>query len=820
MAISSKIEEILYEITKNTGNISDALTLGVGDIDVPNSSIFELNNLSTTASTGFPYFGILETSPLGFGISYDFSNDRYNVSLGSATISYNGSQISIQDSKVPIKKEWVKDYSLVGGGSSTYTYGITLGFPLSEAQKATQSFSTVVSTQASAGNTILYVQSTSIAQSLGFPLEAVIGSNYIKFSGATSDNTGLVVDGTYYNGSSYGTLPASVIANSPVKFLFTPRIKYITGFPVSTISENPELFDYFPPLPSTWLPVAKLLVKDPVNPTLAGITTNAYIRTVIDMPTSTSSNPILGDADDVNDIISSVNNAIDNLNIYRNDLSVANFVNAISAYTASQTTETGYTFNKFWSLQPFKPTQYYTKGLSFSGLERFEFADNFSRAFYNIKNQDTQHTFAIFRGDLVSYNSAVLGSANVSASDITTEAISVSNYQSSLDLGTQIYGVSAVRNVSVDEYVETVPTYKKLINTNTSLTNFMVDLSWTGTGITNSLFYHVYKRPTLSSDVIEKRLTQIDDIQYPPYNTLTAVTDNTTRKLYSYNAFKFKTNEDCYVGGVSVKLGFWYPNETASTGTTGLSIGLYTNNSDEPDTTNLLSNSPSLRYSDISEGTATYTVKFDPGVNLSASTDYWFVINKPVDFTTGSGTTDLYMRVDSTGSGSMKTSLTFDGSSTWTATGGTAYFEMKGFLDDGNIIGSFFRRGLKLTENVANTGRRLSVFVPPVDDIIDATGLFFNGSSTAIASTTDKTTKNELIVDVTAKLGTDGLEKTMSVTVPKNTPRETRFLLGLDTDLFDRVTNVVVSPGTDLTRVTNGPILWSIYDLITVETEP
>jgi len=64
------------------------------------------------------------------------SSDQYNVNFGSATVSYNGSQISILDSKVPIKKEWVKDYSVVGGGSSSYQYGITVGLPLSEAQKA------------------------------------------------------------------------------------------------------------------------------------------------------------------------------------------------------------------------------------------------------------------------------------------------------------------------------------------------------------------------------------------------------------------------------------------------------------------------------------------------------------------------------------------------------------------------------------------------------------------------------------------------------------------------------------------------------------
>ena len=90
----------------------------------------------------------------------------------------------------------------------------------------------------------------------------------------------------------------------------------------------------------------------------------------------------------------------------------------------------------------------------------------------------------------------------------------------------------------------------------------------------------------------------------------------------------------------------------------------------------------------------------------------------------------------------------------------------------------------------------------------------------AIASTTDKNIKNELVVSVTAKLGENGIEKTMSVTVPQGTARDTRFLLGESTDLFDRVTNVVVSPGTSLRRISNGPILWDIYDLITVETEP
>lgn len=42
MAISSKVEELLTELTKTVGNIYDALEYGVGDIDTPGSSILNL----------------------------------------------------------------------------------------------------------------------------------------------------------------------------------------------------------------------------------------------------------------------------------------------------------------------------------------------------------------------------------------------------------------------------------------------------------------------------------------------------------------------------------------------------------------------------------------------------------------------------------------------------------------------------------------------------------------------------------------------------------------------------------------------------------
>ena len=47
MAISSKVEEIVLELTKTVGNIYDALNYGIGNVDTPGSSIFEINNFPT-----------------------------------------------------------------------------------------------------------------------------------------------------------------------------------------------------------------------------------------------------------------------------------------------------------------------------------------------------------------------------------------------------------------------------------------------------------------------------------------------------------------------------------------------------------------------------------------------------------------------------------------------------------------------------------------------------------------------------------------------------------------------------------------------------
>jgi hypothetical protein len=816
MAISSKVEEIVLELTKTVGNIYDALNYGIGDIETPGSSIFEINNLLSMANSGFPYFGILETAPLGCETTYDIAFDPYYVTVRSGQLAYNGSVINLQPQKIPLKKEWSKNYSSGGFGAS-YKYGVTLGLPISEAQKATQTWATTVSTTCLSGTSILYVKDASIAVNLGFPIQAFVGNYLITFSNVTDDLTGLIVDPSYYNGSSFGTLPATYYLDNPVNFLFQPRVKYITGFPVLENSENVNTFDYFPPLPKSWIPISKVMLKNPEDPIVVDSGTG-LTRTVVDMPTEISTYQILGDSTDKSLIIQSCNDANNALLTYQSNDYIRNTIISVNRYISTISSNAFLSDRELLSTQPFRKTEFYSKGTSFSGLERFEIPYNFAKAQYETLSIDAQHTFAIFRGDLITYNAAIGSNNTSSATGFTNKVIPCSNYVSSLSAGTQIYGLTVVYNISTDEYVESIPVYSNLVSSNYTSSNYLVELNWSGAGITNPLFYHVYKKPQLSSDLIERKLTNINEIQYPSYNTMTTVEDDTDLLLRNgLTAFKITPNEDCFVGGVSLKFKYLAGGQLTGSGTTGLTISIFSATGSTPTTNGMITSSSVIRNSDIQQGTNEYTIKFNAGANLEQGTSYWLMINKPSDFTTGLGSTSLYARIISGGSGQGLTSI--NNGSSWTGSGGTAYYKVRGYLDDGNVSGEILKRGIKLTNRIALEPRKLSVYVPYVEDLTSS-NVVFNGSTTGIATTDDQTIKNDLVVTVIAQNGENGELTTLTTTVPKGTARNQRFALGNDLQVFDRVIDAYVTPGTDLTRINNGPILWDIYDLITIETTP
>lgn len=814
MAVSSKVEEIILEIARVAGKIYDTNLYGIGSIETPNSAIFEINNLFNLATYGLPYFGTIETDPLGFQLSYDVINDPYNVTIGSGQVSYQTSTFQVAQQTIPLKKDFSKSYD------SSYKYGIVVGFPLSEAQKTNSVWETTISQNISAGSSLIYINDLTIPTSIGFPLEAHVGSLYLRFIGLNDSGTALKIDPSFKIGSNYGVTSSTITVNTPVRFIVSPKLKYVTGYPILTASENPNSFNYYPPLPNDWLPIAKILVRYPDYPTVAGTNNDAFIRTVNDYPTDSSDNPILGDSIDKGMVVDACNAAINDLSSLSSTISISSIVQALRLYTSKQYTSTQSSFRKFWSLQPFRASTYYSKGLNYNGMEKFLLPYNFAKAYYETVGEDTHHIFATFRGDLITYNSALMGTQKVAQSSLSTNILPCSNYRSSLDSGTQIYGVSVVSNISLTEYGESIPTYTSQISTNTTTGNYMAEINWSGTGLSNPMFYHIYKRPKLASELLERKLTYVSEINYSSYNTNTPITD-TTNTLFpsTYFATRIVPSENFYCGGVTIKAGFLNSTDSVYNPDDYLSIGIYSSPSYYPSITSPVSSVSQLRYGDLTTGTSNeYTIKFDQGANLQTGLNYWAVITKNTDLLTGFGTTEnIYIR---TGSDAISESLYSYSGTGWTATSSKSYLKLRGYLDDGSITGETIRRSVQYTNRIALTPQRLSVYVPPVEDLSGLTGLRYDGSTTGIALTTDTTIKNELIVTVTARNGESGTPTSFTATIPKGTSRDTRFLLGASTDLFDRVDDVLITPGTNLTRNNNGPILWDVYDLITIETVP
>ena len=135
MAISSKIEEIVYEVTKVAGNIYDSLQESLGSKTTPATAIYEINNLYSMANGGNAYFAILDTTTPGFSVTYN-PDEPFYINVASGQVAYDNNVINVLSQDLTIRRSFSQLYS------DLYVYGMALGLPLDEVQKAVQSWNT------------------------------------------------------------------------------------------------------------------------------------------------------------------------------------------------------------------------------------------------------------------------------------------------------------------------------------------------------------------------------------------------------------------------------------------------------------------------------------------------------------------------------------------------------------------------------------------------------------------------------------------------------------------------------------------------------
>jgi hypothetical protein len=795
MPVDIKTEEIIKNITKSLAEVYKSYSESIGDENTANTSIFELNNLRSIAEDGIPYFGVIETNPLSFQFSYSSLDPQY-VSLTSGQIGYKGQILTINSQKIGLKKSFSTSFS------ASHVYGIVLGISQSELDKTSQQLFSSVTEQANIGSTQIKVKDISVASNLGFPLQAYIGSVFVEFTG---------INGEYLTISS--ALSQAIQLGTPVSFLYQTKINAISGPAVTTVSLNPVDFTYFPIIPKTYIEIGRILVQNPQSPYLTNV--SQCLRTAVDYPQLTSANPLLGNDTDRGRILSACTNAIQELDNVSPSSVINSVIQSLISYTNKKITSSSITstFKKFWSEQPFRATNLYGIGSNFSGIERFEFDDNFKKAYYEITNNDLIHTFAIFRGDLFDSTRSIITNSNVTG--LTSNTNNSSVYDSSLGTGSYVYGVSAVTNAG-----ETNTTSTSIICKSNTVSYFINELTWNTA--TNAVFYHVYKRSSSNSVNVDSRLSNPYEIVGIPQFTNTQISPTTNYLLTSqYIALKFipansnaGSSSTLYCGGVD--LNFWRSGASIINSTDGFEVYICSDNSGNPNRSSKLSSTTRMQYRDFPTASAITTIAFESGANLTKNSTYWIVL----EYNAVSNPINVF-RLASVSTGTNLTKTSSDGN-TWSAVSGNEiYFKPKGYLDYGRITMSSVNKGIKLTKQISNKASRLSVYIPPVDTLETISDPKYDLTGKLVSSASTNTNiSNDLIVTVIAKNGENGIPKTLTTTVTKNTPRNTRILLGTTADLFDRVEDVYVYPGNNLTTFSNGLVDWSIYDLITIETVP
>lgn len=785
--MASTIEEYLVELTRAIGDAHAAVIDGVGSATSIGSALFEVMQLRQLAQGGLPQFGVLDT--VGFAVTPSATSHALSISAGQ--IGYLGSRIIIPPQDVPAYRPLASTYG------SLFQYGVRLGLPLSEAAKTTTLYSTTVTAATQPTDQSLRVADLSTVTLLGFPLTAHVGNTLIVFSGLTPDGLSLQVDPGFLG----GTVQAYHSIGETVYFLYLPRVRAVCGLPVDTPWQSggdPSTFAYFPPIPKDWLPIADVLMVNPANPSVvvtgSSPTTYAIRQTFTAWPTPGTTTPAFS-ASDAPTIVRACDNLRASLSQVLTDGSVAELIRGLESYTRAIQTDTTASFRQYWGQQPFRQNSYFDRGASFDSLERIEFPDVFARAYYDVTGSDVQHTLAIFRGDRYAQTSPITGSAPTGQVAAFLPAAGV---PSTFGAGTYLYAVTAVTSSG-----ET-PTPSTYAQVQPSSGPVVVHLRWDS--VPGALFYHIYRRSTITGDLSEYRLTGTSGVVGYGHAQAASVTNTAYEALSSVGtATQFTAAASTHLGGLSVRLKVSAPVTNPADFFT---VTLRADLGGAPGS--VLATGTPIPYSSLllADSAALSLLDYD----MTAGQKYWIVLAQSAPPTGGT----ISLGRAATGAASFATSS--DRTSWTTQNGKDLAITLYSFLDNGRVGQGFTHRGLRMTGRIAQEPRQISVYVPPM--IPPTSDYSYYGESLQSGVALSTATQNELLVTVVALNGAGGTPTTLSARVLQGTPRGTRIPLGSASQLFDRIIDVTVSPGSGLALGAGSTIQWSVYDLITVETTP
>lgn len=433
-------------------------------------------------------------------------------------VSSSNVLVKMNESDVSIVRYYDYDYD------TSSQYGVLIGVYHSDIESSTDIHTDLLNSTITASvSTDITLRSADAFSGISFPAIISIDGEDILVKSFNTSTKKAVIDDTYNSGT--GTAVSSHTSGVSVYIHKKLSPTAIFGIPVPPEFQTGETsanFRYYPPIPTNFLLLSKVLVEKPItksnlsNPTaiVGSVYDSREIGDIsLDQPFTTEEQMVL------NDLLYKMSQMSDALNF--NDVLKNMCYSLKSIILQDETNSRSGTFEAFYNTAPVKRASYFKYGAQWDNFERFEFPDGFVRLWYSVFGNELLRTFAIFSGDLMDSitTSGVAAPTNLTGSH--TEVVSPAI--GSLTPGSWVYYVTAVTTsgespLSSSETV-TIPSFQAYST---------VTLTWDA--VPGALYYHVYRRSSNSSMANDRRLTS-DGVQVSTtYTDTGSVSGDTTTK--------------------------------------------------------------------------------------------------------------------------------------------------------------------------------------------------------------------------------------------------------------------------------------------------
>jgi len=484
-------DEQMKDISSILGMCYARYNDAIGDTSSPGTALFELQVMRKYATNFLPDEGVIA----GCVISDTVGNDKLVISDG--TVRFGGENISYSEEELSVDRTFAYAFG------ATDRYGVIVGFRRDELAAVRDAVRTTLSANVTTGvSTSISITNTTASDGFILPFHITIGTEQIEAWSIGS--LGELEISPSYNGG----FAAQDHSAGDVVFVSRPLSATVFfGLPVAPAFQtgSPATFAYYPPVSEKDVIIIGRALID--NPNTLDVARSPVVFAYEDLRvliTQTAGSDMFTQVE-----AQSITQAIDSTSaILSHPTGFGTPGDILSAMASWTLQETGQGFDTYWNDRPFMASGNYLRGVSFAGISRLEFDDQFKTLYRDVYGSDLLTTMAIFRGDVYGGDLSYLSPPQ----NITyTYATHTSAVDGNLSSGTWTYRVTAV-GVSG----ESSPSASVSVDVSkTSGSMNSITLSWDA--VSGALYYHVYRFGESGMDFVEYRLTSDSEVSGTTY---------------------------------------------------------------------------------------------------------------------------------------------------------------------------------------------------------------------------------------------------------------------------------------------------------------